>query len=303
MFENAQVIREHIAVVNARIKMPEEPVGLINRILDRILADEDFLARYRQACADFFADANDEAHGRIDSLADEKGVDRNLLALTFCEMFSAKTLEKYRERLLPEDVFYDSCIDLRVWSTYFFQETGKWGLRLPCHAEHQLRLKMFRLGRLQFHLIGFSEGLEYEHAGVHVRGGDRVINIHIPEDGPLSRAARLDSYMKAYDFFTQTGNAVFVCDTWLFYPRHVEFLPPKSNIRDFMSEFTLVAHSEYDWTRWDNSWRVYGFLPSYDLDKLPRNTGLQRAYADWFAQTGKAGSGQGVMIFDGKRII
>ena len=53
----------------------------------------------------------------------------------------------------------------------------------------------------------------------------------------------------------------------------------------------------------DNAWRIYGADGNKPADELPRNTSIQRAYADWLKKGNKAGWGYGIFLFDGQQFI
>ena len=175
---------------------------------------------------------------------------------------------------------------------------GEWGMREFKWLANALRGKLFRLGRLQFEEVPL-EHCDYNKHGVNYKKHkDTVIGVHIPEDGRMSKEDRLDSYQQAYKMF---NNPVFICETYLFYPKQYDFLSPESNIIGFMNEFDVV-YSEEDRGMKD-MWRIFGMRDNYAPENLPRDTSLQRAYASHIEKTGKNGMGYGIMVFDGKQIL
>ena len=292
--------KAHITRLGERINMPQQHTAEVLRLCAAICADSDFSDAYQKIEDRFFA-GDDSTRDDIARLAEEHGMEKYMATLTFCEMYSLRTLEIYGWRNYDTDVYYDSFRDLVIWGNVCLKQHGTFGIANYGWVSEQIRAAMFRIGRLQFHLIP-HHAPDYTHAGVRVQHGDEVINIHIPEGDSLTREKRLDSYRRAYRFFHQTGNAVFVCDSWLLYPAHTEFLDERSNILDFMRDFEIIHFSEKHGS-FDDCWRVFGFRESYDPDSLPRETGLQRSYADRLASGGATGSGYGVFIFDGKNII
>lgn len=231
----------------------------------------------------------------IGEIAEKTGENADVLWMTACVMLAEKTYGIYAERGIAGDIFWDTMSDITIWVKVARRDWGTWGLHNQFGwLSNHLRATLFRLGRLQFELRKFRCE-EYTKGGRTVRRGDPVINIHIPEGGPLDRDSRFDSYRRAHDFF---GLDVFVCDTWLFYPRHTEFLQPDSNILAFMRDFDIIESSEKEGDL-SNMWRIYGRRDSYDPAELPRDTGMRRAYADWLARENKTGSGYGVRFWDG----
>ena len=76
-----------------------------------------------------------------------------------------------------------------------------------------LRMKIFRLGRLQF------EPDEDRH----------VLHVHIPEGEPLDDAACGESFAIAEEFFGPEYT-IFDCESWLLSPKLQKLLKPDSNI-------------------------------------------------------------------------
>lgn len=234
--------------------------------------------------------------GFVDEIAGRTGVNVDIIWLAVCVMLSGTTHGIYKDRSIDENIFYDTMSDITIWVKVSRRDRGTWGL----HGEfgwlsNHLRATLFRLGRLQFERRTFRCD-KYQKNGHTVRRGDPVMNIHIPEGDSLTPEKRVDSYRRAHVFF---GLDVFTCDTWLFYPRHVEFLQPDSNILGFMRDFDIIESSEEE-GNFGNMWRIFGRRDSYDPADLPRDTGMRRAYADWLAKENKTGSGYGVRFYDGE---
>ena len=299
---NYSTYKDHIATLCEKIEMPAEYAAEALRVCEKICASEELSAEFLRIQEDYFGEgkfAYDPAP--IVELAERQGFERYMLTLTFCLMYSLHTLEIYRGHEYPMDVYYDSFKDLVIWGNVCARNHGVFGIDNYGWVSEQIRGNMFRLGRLQFHYIK-HKGPEYTHAGVTVKEGQTVLNIHIPEGDALTKEKRLDSYRRAYKFFKQTGNAVFECESWLLFEKGREFLNPKSNIVDFMNDFALI-HTAEKFGRFDDAWRVYGPRDSYDPAELPRDTALQRAYADRLASGGSTGYSLGVFIFDGENIL
>lgn len=234
--------------------------------------------------------------GKVKEIVAKTGQNEDIVWFAMCVMLSETTYGIYAQRGISEDVFYDTMSDITIWTKVSRRDWGTWGL----HNEfgwlsNHLRATLFRLGRLQFEIRKFRMP-EYKKGNRAVHQGDPVMNIHIPEGDALTREKRYDSYRRAHEFF---GMDVFVCDTWLFYPRHEEFLQPGSNILEFMHDFEIIDSSEKTGD-YSNMWRIYGRRDNYLAAELPRDTGMRRAYADWLEKENKTGSGYGVRFYDGE---
>lgn len=115
--------------------------------------------------------------------------------------------------------------------------------------------KLSELGRLQFE-----------------DDGDGVLDIHIPETGPLDQDACDASFVRAREVYPHHQTAI--CTSWLLDPLLADVLPADSNIVRFQRRFELVAAEQ------DADHDVLRFVfHTYDtdLDKLDPTTTLERA--------------------------
>ncbi len=239
---------------------------------------------------------------KMSALSEKLGEETDLTMLAAGLLIGMRAHAFYREREIGDDIYYPSMRELTVWSKTCAREFGHIGLREWGWVTAFFDASIVRLGRLEFHDVAFRDGLVWEKDGVTVRGGDRVINMHIPEDGPLDPDAVQDAFRRAYRYFKRTGRAVFVCDSWLLWPGNYDFLGPNSRIRAFMDNFEIIRRA--DGKNIKDLWRVFGHRDSYDPATLPRNTELQRRLADFLAKNGGVtGGGYGVFLFDGEKIV
>ncbi|UXM90090.1 acyltransferase domain-containing protein [Paenarthrobacter sp. JL.01a] len=142
---------------------------------------------------------------------------------------------------------------------------GRFGLDTWGWLTLHMAGNLFRLGRLQFHLVpadGAASGW--------------VLGVHIPEDGGLSPALVDESFAQARAFFTRhfpdKPAAVATCDSWMLDPYLSERLP-NSNIASFARRFTVDRCTDAPTDAVYFTFRQRGLV---DLDKLPRETSLQR---------------------------
>ena len=193
----------------------------------------------------------------------------------------SKTLKRlYDERSIPENIFYDSMHDL----SYKLNE---------CRIIHKIdgtfvafwyvvffQLKCFALGRLQFELK--NTYYEYTFRGKVYPVGSRVISIHIPRTGtPLNHQEVLESYKLAEKVFgSEFGDEpmLFLCDSWLLDPWLTSVLKPESNLVAFQNDFEIVKTGEsYDYK---SLWMVFDSIYTGDVDALPNDTTMRRAYIE-----------------------
>ncbi|WP_416403229.1 acyltransferase domain-containing protein [Arthrobacter sp. LFS091] len=147
---------------------------------------------------------------------------------------------------------------------------GRFGLDTWSWLTLHMAGNLFRLGRLQFHLVRNSDVAEQQ------RGSGWELGVHIPEDGGLSPALVDASFTEAGGFFPRyfpdKPADTATCDSWMLDPYLLERLPD-SNIASFARRFTLDRCTDAPTDAVYFTFRQRGLQ---DLDKLPRETSLQR---------------------------
>ncbi|MGJ0384330.1 acyltransferase domain-containing protein [Paenarthrobacter nicotinovorans] len=142
---------------------------------------------------------------------------------------------------------------------------GRFGLDTWSWLTLHMAGNLFRLGRLQFHLVP-DEGC----------ASGWVLGVHIPEDGGLSPALVDESFAEARDFFARhfpdKPVAVATCDSWMLDPYLAKRLP-ESNIASFARRFTVDRCTD---AATDAVYFTFRQRGMHDLEKLPRETSLQR---------------------------
>lgn len=276
------------------IKMPEECAKLSLECLERHKDTETF-----RAIKEEFYYNKGYVKDKLDGYAESVGEPFRMIRMAFCLYCVDTMYEIYMSKGLSDKVYLDSLIDLRVWALTCMRNYGEWGMHEFDWLQHALRGVVIRMGRLQFEENKYEYGPDrYEKYGVDIKKEDPVIGMHIPEDGPFTTEQTLDSLRQAYSYFK---NPVFICESWLLYPPQYDFLKPESNIIKFMNHYDIVYVKEL--TNRQDMWRVFGMRESYDPKELPRDTSLQRGYAEHLEKTGVNGWGYGVLIFDGEKIL
>lgn len=240
------------------------------------------------------------------ALGEGEGYDRQMMLLVAC---LPELRRRYRAAGLPDELFWAMMMDLKYKLTECRTVKGRWGTFVGSWFDWHYKMKRFALGRLQFEKREWHRDEPYERAGVTVRKGDTVINMHIPSAGPLTEELRMDAYRRAYDFFADCrheGKLVLTCHSWLLDPVYQTFLPERSNVVGFQKDFDICEVEKVD--IFADAWRIFGAAGDRPVDQtnaaeLPRETSMQRAFADFLAAGGKTGEGFGVIVFDGKKII
>lgn len=148
---------------------------------------------------------------------------------------------------------------------------GRFGLDTWGWLTLHMAGNLFRLGRLQFHLIrpGRPEARTAQEPSWE-------LGVHIPEDGGLSPAAVDASFRDAKLFFAghfpDKPVATATCESWMLDPYLVEHLPD-SNIASFARRFILDRCSD---APADAVYFTFRHRGLENLDGLPRKTSLQR---------------------------
>ena len=216
---------------------------------------------------------------------------------------------RYEAAGLEDELFWAMMMDLKYKLMECHTVKGQWGTFVGRWFDWHYKMKRFALGRLQFEVKEWHREEPYERAGVKVQKGDAVINMHIPSAGPLTRSLRMDAYRRAYAFFADCyydGKLVLTCHSWLLDPVYATFLPEHSNVVDFQRDFDIYDVEKVD--NFGDAWRIFGAAGDQPVDQsnaaeLPRETSMQRAFADFLAAGGQTGEGHGVIVFDGKEIL
>jgi hypothetical protein len=215
------------------------------------------------------------------------------LLLFICYSKHLRTL--YREQGISDRIWYDSMSDLK-WKLWECKKVkGIWGSFVAGWFPRFFNMTRFALGRLQFEIVAFKG--EYQKDGKCLKDGDPVINVHIPRTlTPLDKESRENAYAQAKAFFsdkTEGAPMAFVCNSWILYKEHENFLHEKSNVRKFMSRFDIIR--SYIDPAGDVT-GVFDMEPTGNIDDYPEDTFLRKAYKDFLKAGGKPGKGYGIFI-------
>ena len=133
-----------------------------------------------------------------------------------------------------------------------------------------------------------NETVEYamDDLELLITKGMPVLNMHIPEVGPLTPESVSESIAMAHDYFTAKGYPakVAMCESWLLDPALQEYGTAAKNILSFQNRFALYP---WDSNGSDTFNRVFGRgTDRSDIDALPEDTGLRRGLKAYL-KTGK----------------
>ena len=284
-----------------KIGFQDEATEELSAALAKILSCE--------KCADLLKKAQDTMYLSdesfnpvLEELTAACGLHRYTVNMVFW-LYSAIPLRYiYKQRGLPEEIYLDSMKDL----TYKLKECrdvyGICGTFVDWFKLFYL-CKRFALGRLEYERQPFALDAYRDI----LKKGDTVINIHIPSSGKLMPNDVIASLKKAYEFFSdevrEDGTLVFHCHSWMLHtPMADSAYRDGSNMKAFYDIFDIVEVTDSD--SYPNFWRVYN-MPYTEgaFDKAPTDTSFRRDLLTYLKNGGKMGSGRGIILFDGEKII
>lgn len=149
--------------------------------------------------------------------------------------------DTYVEKGIDLSIYYDTIDDIRIWANNCLKETGVYGLKEIYWVNEHLRMRIFKLGRLQFQKRESSEFVEMmkEH-GL----GDKVKHnyfyfVHIPEGERLSHDLVKDSYERAVKFFND--DMIFAAESWILSDRLEMLFDSESNLIKFKNDYIVLS--------------------------------------------------------------
>jgi len=156
----------------------------------------------------------------------------------------------------------------------------------------------FGFKRLQFEVKTCK--VDYISGDKAIKAGDPAIIVHIPRTGtPLTPTEYEDDFEIAKEFFKDhfiDTPMVFTCHSWLLYEKLRDFLRETSNIISFMNKFDIVSTDYLESGDYNQVWRLFDVDYSGNLDDLPENSSLHRAYKQYLKEGGRWGAGYGIFF-------
>lgn len=305
MKHNTEFIQQFMAHYN----YPEDAVKLFTEVLDKLDNNKTY-AKIFDGLFDKFTQHRSQIEQKLLNklcvLSFFMGYKYYTLYFVFILSLTERLKTQYTLLGIDEKVYYETMNDLKCKLLECMECRGVPGTFVASWFNGFFTLDRFAYGRFQYELSGYGKDEPFTMKNGHVvKKGDTLINFHIPSSGvPLTDEVRLASYKEAYKHFKNffpDGNVIFCCSSWLLYPRHREFLPEHLNILKFLNDFEIVDWSEEE--GFHDCWRVFGKDAKLPPEKLPCDTSLKKAYAEWLCTEKKTGHGYGLIMFDGEKII
>ncbi len=236
----------------------------------------------------------------LELLSKKSGIHKYTVCFVFIAASSIHILEDFRRANISEDLYWETIEDLKYKLFECKNVHNVWGNFVMNWYGIFFKLDIFKLGRLEFERAKLES--DYSFGEYEFKKGDTAFSVHIPSSGSLSEELRLDSYKRAYEFFSderQGKPLICFCASWLLYPQNREIFPPYINLVKFMDDWDIVDSGENE--KFDDAWRVFG--KDYEKGNVPSESTQQKALIKHLDQGGKTGWGRGILIFDGEKII
>lgn len=275
--------------------------------LDEIGATQKIKAvveEYRNALISF-----DGGREKIDELANETQTHVYTLHLIYLIYLADVLKERYKEKGYPESVWKDSMSDLKYKLLDTQALCGVCGTKSVGFHKIFFEMRRFGFGKLQFDITTFKVRVggvyqgEYHKNGLDIEQTTPVLGVHIPRTGEkLDYESVKKSYEDATNFVKKhfkeqfSGKVVFVLRTWMLFDRLKGVLSPQSNLMRFCGDYDVFVH--YDYPDYAEAWRIFDKPYEGDLSVLPKNTTLQKFFANIIKKGEKIGGGAGVYCLD-----
>ncbi len=205
---------------------------------------------------------------------------------------AVKTYQRYREKELPDEVFWDGAKTLPIWREACLKETGIDGIKLRLWPYRFLNLEVFRLGRLEYQESRLKDEVRVAHQ--RYAKGSPCLEVHIPAGKDLDLSEVHYSLASAPYFYRKyfgKNYELFHCASWLLSPALIGLLPEDSNILRFQQNFTLYGE---DFSSRQAEERVFGFV-SDDPEDYPEETSLQKNMKAYLKDGGRMSLGLGIL--------
>lgn len=207
--------------------------------------------------------------------------------LAFYLRLALEVHEEYQKQGISEKIFDDTFYDITIWCEECYRKYGSYGLNEAGWIAFSVKMKLFRLGRLQFEPMVLSEDMVGKMGTL--KKGTSVLNVHIPAGEKMDFEECKKSFCQAEQFFGDSYEA-YVCDSWLLSPVLKELLPESSNIVRFQNLFEVVnVHHRFP----QAEQRIFQDIRD-DKENYPENTSLQKRAKEYILSGKDIGIGIGV---------
>ncbi len=289
-----------IRAITEKLDFPLEAIEQFSADYKGLIERPALFSKFEKAMDRFLNEKGNGFTEDLDTLAQESEIPLHSLKMIFYLAAAVPMKERYDQRGIPEEVYWNSLVDLRCKMMEAHALYGYWGT-FSIWFQDFYWCERFMLGRLQYEKRPFR----VERYG-HIKKGDTVFNCHIPSAGPLTEESVMDSLKKAHAFYRDEltdGILPVVCSTWLLYePFDGTVFPEGTNLWKFNRMFTRLTSSADPNN--GNFWRIFHMRYSPEtLKDAPEDTGLRRRMKAYLMEGNTLGSSYGILLFDGDKIL
>ena len=280
---------------------PDDCKALLPEVYDRVFASDDCCQKFESYYRPFEKDRNISytkfltVCEEVAALSGENPYTVNLILLIILSKASRKY---YAEDGYSEELWHRNFMDLLYKLEECRLVKGVIGNFVPEWYGNFFKVKRFSFGKLQFERHRIMH--EYRKGDIYLDPEFKVIHVHIPRTGGRLMPSDVDDACReASELYRQRHPGepvVFACDSWLLYPENKNILSPTSNLYSFISRFDIIE-SEDDFNYTD-AWRLFDKDYNGNVDELPQDTSLRRAYAERMREGKPLGRGFGVWLYD-----
>lgn len=206
--------------------------------------------------------------------------------LSFYLKLALEVYEEYKRQGIAEKIFVDTFYDITIWCEECKRKYGVYGMNEAGWIAFSIKMKLFRLGRLQFEPMTLQEDMTGKSETL--KAGTKVLNVHIPAGEKLDITECGKSFLQAEEFFGNSYEA-YVCDSWLLAPALKEMLAETSNIIQFQNLFEIVnVHHRFP----QAEQRIFADVRE-DKENYPEDTVLQKRAKEYILSGKDIGIGVG----------
>ena len=299
-------IKRNVSDLMIKLGYPEDAQKDFANALDRIAADRVATAWLKHLVAQHDADMNcnyNQMMSDIRVLGDTLGIHNYTSDMLLFLALGEKLRERYIEKGIDEKLYYTAMNDLRCKLEECRLVHGINGTFVAFWYPGFFQMTRFAFCRLQFEVIQLKK--DYEVGGISLPVGTKFLNMHIPKTGTrLDHDEVLESYRQAAAHFADQLEGqpiVFTCNSWMLDTWHTTVLSPTSNMIAFYNDFKIVETGFYK--DYSSVWRIFDKQYDGDVDALPTDSTLRRAYAERIRRGEPTGYSRGIFIWKDGQII
>lgn len=270
-----------------------------NQVLDMVIDNKEFCERFLKLYEAYASDINTDIIFTLKDIAKElekQGIECGTFYMMQILCFGEALKTHYIKSPLGEEGFNRIIADIKYKLEECMLVKGYIGTFVADWYINIFKMGCVAFDRLQFEIISIPESFVIN--GIFYSEKTKAINVHIPRTGErLDHDRVLNSYKLAAEYFAEEfdGEILFTCRSWMLYPWHKTVLSEKSNMMQFYNDYCIVNFGDY--ADYNQIWRLFDCEFDGDVDKLPQDSTLRRAYVERIKKGEPIGFGRGVFIY------